>query len=92
MEEAATGIYDHVFQGVHYGTCKEKKQHKSEPTPCCGPHPAKSVDNLIGGGQEALTGFVHIIHTIVLTGLLVQKLFQRLTCVHEQCVLYDLWL
>ncbi|KAJ7894659.1 hypothetical protein B0H14DRAFT_3646397 [Mycena olivaceomarginata] len=80
IEEAAAGIYDRVFQGVYYGTRKEeKKQRKSKPTPRCGPHRAKSVGNSMGGGQEAPTGFVHnVIHTIVLTGLLAQKPFQRL--------------
>ncbi|KAF7360079.1 hypothetical protein MVEN_00736000 [Mycena venus] len=87
MEEAADGIYNHVFSGVYYGTRKEEKRKRNgeKPTPLDkkiprrGPHCAKMVGNSMGGGQEEPVGFFHsVLNTIVLTGLLAQEPFQRI--------------
>jgi hypothetical protein len=86
MEEAAGGIYDHVFSGVYYGTRRqEKRARNGKPTPLeqkiprRGGHRFKTVGNSMGGGQETPSPFFHtILNTIVLTGLLAQKPFQRI--------------
>ncbi|KAJ7842739.1 hypothetical protein B0H13DRAFT_1648729 [Mycena leptocephala] len=86
MEEAAGGIYDHVFSGVYYGTRRqEKRARNGKPTPLeqkiprRGGHRSKTVGNSMGGGQETPSPFFHtILNTIVLTGLLAQKPFQRI--------------
>jgi hypothetical protein len=87
MEEAADGIYNHVFSGTYYGTRREeKKQRKNgKPTPLDkkipqrGPHRAESFGNLMGGGQETPRPFFHtILHQIVLAGLLATEPFQRI--------------
>jgi hypothetical protein len=86
MEEAAEGIYDHVFSSVYYGTWKqEKRRRNGRPTPLeqkiprHGGHCSKTVGELMGGGQQTPCPFFHtILTTIVLTGLLAQKPFQRI--------------
>ncbi|KAJ6571548.1 hypothetical protein B0H19DRAFT_937693, partial [Mycena capillaripes] len=79
MEEAAEGIYDHIFSG--------KIPHR-------GPHRSQTVGNSMGGGQETPNPFFHsILNTVVLTGLLAQKPFQRIvgfTNVMFQCYAPDL--
>lgn len=86
MEEAAEGIYDRVFSGVYYGTRKQEKRRRSgRPTPLeqkiprRGGHRSKTAGNSMGGGQETPSPFFHaILTTVVLTGLLAQKPFQRI--------------
>jgi hypothetical protein len=89
MEEAADGIFNHVFSGVYYGTRRqEKKRRKAKAgkatpldkkIPRRGTHRSKSVGASMGGGQEAPTDFFHsLLNTIVLVGLLAQKPFQRI--------------
>ncbi|KAJ7791308.1 hypothetical protein B0H14DRAFT_3500652 [Mycena olivaceomarginata] len=87
MEEAADGIYGHVFSGVYYGTRREEKKRRKagkatplhEKIPRRGPHRSKTAGSSMGGGQEAPTNFFHsVLNTIVLTGLLAQEPFQRI--------------
>ncbi|KAJ7363032.1 hypothetical protein DFH08DRAFT_951238 [Mycena albidolilacea] len=101
MEEAAEGIYDHVFSGVYYGMRKqEKRRRNGRPTPLeqkiprRGGHRSKTVGESMGGGQKTPCPFFHTILTaIVLTGLLAQKPFQRIagfTNAMFQCYAPDL--
>ncbi|KAJ7019713.1 hypothetical protein C8F04DRAFT_975332, partial [Mycena alexandri] len=63
MEEAAAGIYEHVFSGM----------------PRRGDFNSKTIGNSMGGGQEAPSPFFHIVlNRIVLAGLLATQPFQRL--------------
>jgi hypothetical protein len=87
MEEAADGIYGHVFSGVYYGTRREEKKRRKagkatplhEKIPRRGPHRSKTAGSSMGGGQEAPTNFFHsVLNTIVLTSLLAQEPFQRI--------------
>ncbi|KAJ7017385.1 hypothetical protein C8F04DRAFT_1279588 [Mycena alexandri] len=88
MEEAAAGIYEHVFSGVYYGTRKQEKKRRKNggvPTPLDAKMPrrgdfnSKTIGNSMGGGQEAPSPFFHIVlNRIVLAGLLATQPFQRL--------------
>ncbi|KAJ7678299.1 hypothetical protein DFH06DRAFT_1317081 [Mycena polygramma] len=87
MQEAANGIYDHVFSGVYYGTRQQEKRRRQsgKPTPLeqkiprRGPHRAKTIGNSMGGGQETPSPFFHtVLNRIVLTGLLATEPFQRI--------------
>ncbi|KAJ7435096.1 hypothetical protein B0H11DRAFT_1756505 [Mycena galericulata] len=78
MEEAAAGMYEHVFYGVSYG-----KHGKAAPagkkTPRRGGHRAKTVGESMGSGQETPTPFFHtVLNTIVLASLLATKPFKRI--------------
>ncbi|KAJ7713791.1 hypothetical protein B0H16DRAFT_1341045 [Mycena metata] len=65
MEEAAAGIYDHVFSDAKM--------------PRRGPFNSKTIGNSMGGGQEAPSPFFHIVlNRIILAGLLATRPFQRL--------------
>ncbi|KAF8139330.1 hypothetical protein K438DRAFT_1996129 [Mycena galopus ATCC 62051] len=81
MREAAENMYDRTFSGVYYGTRKEEKKKRAEgPIPRHGPHRAKGVGNSMGGGQEFPTAFFHtVLNAIILTGLLAQNPFRRIT-------------
>ncbi|KAJ7633329.1 hypothetical protein DFH06DRAFT_1004397 [Mycena polygramma] len=69
MEEAADGIYNHVFSATPLDA----------KIPRRGNHRAKTIGNSMGGGQEAPTGFFHtVLNTVILTGLLAQRPFQRI--------------
>ncbi|KAJ7720998.1 hypothetical protein B0H16DRAFT_1738487 [Mycena metata] len=88
MEEAAEGIYDHVFSGVYYGTRQnEKKRRRSSgvATPLDGKIPrrgdyrSQTIGNSMGGGQETPGPFFHIVlNRLVLAGLMATRPFQRL--------------
>lgn len=85
MEEAAAGIYNHVFYGVCYGKHDKTKKNSAPATPLDqkiprrGNHRAKTFGNSMGGGQETPMPFFHnILNTIILAGLLATKPFQRL--------------
>jgi hypothetical protein len=81
MEEAAEHIHDRVFHGVYYGTRKqEQKNRKDARLPRRGTHRADSIGSSMGGGQQFPTAFFHnVLKTVVLTGLLTQKPFRRIT-------------
>jgi hypothetical protein len=87
MEEAADGIYNHVFSGTYYGTRKqEKKRRKNgqatpldQKIPRRRGHRTKTFGNSMGGGQEQPCPFFHtVLNRVVLTGLLAQEPFQRI--------------
>ncbi|KAJ7030836.1 hypothetical protein C8F04DRAFT_961120, partial [Mycena alexandri] len=64
MEEAAAGIYDHIFSGK---------------LPRRGDFRSKTIGNSMGGGQESPCAFFHIVlNRIVLAGLLATEPFRRL--------------
>lgn len=85
MEEAAAGMYNHVFYGVCYGKHGKKKRDGAQMTPLDqdiprrGDFRAESFGSSMGGGQETPTNFVHgVLNTIVLAGLLATKPFKRI--------------
>ncbi|KAJ7845158.1 hypothetical protein B0H14DRAFT_2358296 [Mycena olivaceomarginata] len=82
MEEAGKQLFDRVFHGVYYRTCKQEQKIREKaglPPPRRGTDRTATTGYSMGGGQEFPTAcFNTVLKTVVLAGLLAQKPFQRI--------------